>query len=207
MPTECSFGKRRKSKEKSVEPITDKKQAIFDSMLEMVKEHGFHACPMSTLAKKAGVAAGTIYHYFESKEQLIQELYVFSSDRIIKAMFEGDDEGKPYKERFFNFWMNLYRFYVSNPDVLFFFEQFYHSPYNTNRHEKKHDRFHEHLFAFIGEGVRQDCFRKVNPEILGVMVHSNIRTAARIKGFGKIKMGEQELSQISQVLWDGLTAK
>lgn len=190
-----------------MEPITDKKRAIFDSMLELVRENGFHACPMSTLAKSAGVAAGTIYHYFESKEQLIQELYAVTSDRLIKAMFEGDNEGIPYEERFFNFWMNLYHFYIVNPNELFFYEQFIHSPYNTNRYEKEHDLFHGLVFGFVEKGIQQGYFRKVNAEILGVLVHSNIRTAARIKGFGKIKMGEEELSHISQVLWDGLARR
>ena len=190
-----------------MEPITDKKRAIFDSMLELVKENGFHGCPMSSLAKSAGVAAGTIYHYFESKEQLIQELYAFTSDRIIQAMFEGDNPSLPYKDRFFNFWRNLYNFYIANPNALFFFDQFMHSPYNTKRFEEGHDRFHEQLFEFVGEGVRQGYFREVIPEILGVLVNSNIRTAARIKEFGKIEIGEKELSQISQVLWDGLVAK
>ena len=176
-------------------------------MLELVRENGFHACPMSTLAKSAGVAAGTIYHYFPSKEQLIQELYLFTSDRIIQAMFEGDKEGMPYEDRFFNFWMNLYRFYVENPNTLFFFEQFFHSPYNTSRHEKGHDRFHGLIFDFVDKGVQKGHFRPVNSAILGVLVHSNIRTAARIKEFGKINMGEQELREIYQVLWDGLAIR
>lgn len=203
-PTEYSFGIKNEGL-KPMEPITEKKRAIFDSMLELVKDHGFHGCPMSSLAKSAGVAAGTIYHYFDSKEQLIKELYVFSSARRIQAMFEGDGEDQPYKERFFRFWNNLFSFYCANPNELYFFEQFVHSPYNTWRFEEGHDHFHERLFSFVEEGVRQGLFRGVNPEILGVLVHSNIRTAARIKGFGKIETGEQEFSQIRQVLWDGLS--
>ena len=190
-----------------MEPITEKKRAIFDSMLELVKENGFHGCPMSSIAKSAGVAAGTIYHYFEGKEQLIQELYVFTSARIIEAMYDGDDEALPYKERFFKIWMNLYRFYIANPNELFFFEQFVHSPYNTFRHEKGHDAFHGQLFEFVEKGVQQGYFRSMNSEILGILVHSNIRTAAMIKGFGKIRIGEKELAQIPQVLWDGMAIR
>ncbi|MFC0182895.1 helix-turn-helix domain-containing protein [Pseudarcicella hirudinis] len=33
-------------------------------MLELIVKHGFHASPMSDVAKHANVAAGTIYHYF-----------------------------------------------------------------------------------------------------------------------------------------------
>jgi AcrR family transcriptional regulator len=57
------------------EIIAEKKKAIFESTLELVRENGFHGTPMSLVAKKAGVAAGTIYHYFESKDALIIALH------------------------------------------------------------------------------------------------------------------------------------
>ncbi|PTS95622.1 TetR family transcriptional regulator, partial [Pedobacter sp. HMWF019] len=53
-----------------------KRDAILNSTLELVKSHGFHGAPMSQIAKNANVAAGTIYHYFDSKETLIIELYI-----------------------------------------------------------------------------------------------------------------------------------
>lgn len=40
----------------------------------MVKQ-GVHATPMSQIAKEAGVAVGTIYHYFNNKEEIIEEIY------------------------------------------------------------------------------------------------------------------------------------
>ncbi len=190
-----------------MEPVSDKKRAIFDSMLELVRENGFHGCPMSTLAKSAGVAAGTIYHYFESKEQLIRELYVVTTGRMIEAMYEGINDTLPYKDSFFKLWMNLYRYYIANPNDLFFFEQFVHSPYNTYRHEEGHDAFHEKLFQFTEKGVEQGYFRSMDSGISGILVHSNIRTAARIKQFGKIRIGEEELGQIRQILWDGMTVR
>ena len=53
-------------------PGGDKRTAIFESTLALVREQGFHGTPMSQVAKKAGVAAGTLYLYFESKDHLIR---------------------------------------------------------------------------------------------------------------------------------------
>ena len=46
--------------------IPDKREAILKSTLELIKDNGFHGTPISLIAKNAGVASGTIYHYFPS---------------------------------------------------------------------------------------------------------------------------------------------
>lgn len=189
-----------------MENIADKKKAIFESMLELVKENGFHGTPMSMVAKKAGVAAGTIYHYFESKEELIGELFCLVRKKMTAAVEEGADETLPYQDRFFRIWMNLYRFYENNPNALRFFEQFVNSPYNTEKEKEGHDEFHELMFRFFRRGVDEGFFRKVNPEILGVLAHGNIIITAKMQGYGKIAISDTELQQIAQMLWEGMAA-
>ena len=50
---------------------SDKRCAIIRATLDLVAEQGFHGAPMAAVAERAGVAAGTIYRYFESKDLLI----------------------------------------------------------------------------------------------------------------------------------------
>ncbi|WPP52106.1 TetR/AcrR family transcriptional regulator [Catalinimonas niigatensis] len=183
-----------------MEDISEKKQAIFDSTLDLIKQHGFHGCPMSSVAKNAGVAAGTIYHYFESKDQLICELFTYTRGKMISILREGDDENKPYEERFFALWNNLFRFYVEEPHSYKFFEQFVNSPY----YNKSHDRLFELISDFFAKGINQGHLRSVNPEILGVLAHSSVITAAKIHQFKKIPFAETEQQQVAQIIWDGM---
>ena len=190
-----------------MENITEKKKAIFESTLELVREHGFHGCPMSAVAKNAGVAAGTIYHYFEGKDQLIRGLHEYVSSEMIEAMLAGDSGQQPFKKRYFRLWRRLYDLYVRKPGLIQFFQQYINSPYNVHEREPGHDHVHEVLFDFHREGVKAGHLRDVNPEILGLLTHRSIITAAKIHGFGKIPIGEKELAQITQVLWDGMSTK
>lgn len=184
-----------------MEDISEKKKAIFDSTLDLIKQHGFHGCPMSSVAKNAGVAAGTIYHYFESKDQLICELFTYTREKMIGILLEGDDESKPYEERFFALWNNLFRFYVEEPYSYKFFEQFINSPY----YEKTQDRLFELIFSFFKKGINQGYLRSVNPQILGVLAHGSVITAAKIYQFKKIPFAETERQQVAQIIWDGMT--
>jgi AcrR family transcriptional regulator len=48
---------------------------ILNTALELLREHGYEKTTMRAIANKAGVSLGNAYHYFSSKEQLIQAFY------------------------------------------------------------------------------------------------------------------------------------
>lgn len=66
--------------------MTDKRTAILKATLKLISENGFHGTPMSQIAEEAGVGAGTIYRYFESKEVLIHDLFLEVKREISQAM-------------------------------------------------------------------------------------------------------------------------
>src|SRR5690606_27519218 len=114
-----------------------KKCAIFESTLRLVMKQGFHGSPMSQIALDAGVATGTIYHYFSSRDELISELFKHCRQRIGDAMFKPEEQRLPYPRYFTAIWMNLVNFYMANPEVLSFMEQFFSSPYAEAVHEQR----------------------------------------------------------------------
>ena len=184
-----------------VEDISDKKQAIFESTLELIRNHGFHGAPMSLVAKNAGVAAGTIYHYFESKERLICELYEFNRERIKEVIRGALEENGSLKEKFFRVWTGLYKFYVKQPNVLIFFEQFVNSPFNVDKYP---NHFRGQLYTFFSEGIKSGKLKPIKTEILLVMVMGSITATAKLHLFGKVPLTSTDQHRISEILWDGI---
>ena len=80
--------------------MTDKQTAILDATLELVSEKGFHGTPTSAIAQEAGVGVGTIYRYFENKEDLIDELYKRLKLQLAKAVLIGYSANLPLRQRF-----------------------------------------------------------------------------------------------------------
>ncbi|MFW5756578.1 MAG: TetR/AcrR family transcriptional regulator, partial [Tangfeifania sp.] len=58
-----------------------KKKLIMDTALELFAENGFHATSISQIAKKAGISKGLAYNYFESKDEIL--------DQIVKSGFDS----------------------------------------------------------------------------------------------------------------------
>ena len=54
--------------------IAAKKKAILKSTLKLIKDNGLHGTTVSLISKNAGVASGTIYHYFPGKDDIILNL-------------------------------------------------------------------------------------------------------------------------------------
>jgi TetR/AcrR family transcriptional regulator, fatty acid metabolism regulator protein len=60
----------------------DKRERILDAAERVFAEHGFFAARVSEIAKEAGVADGTIYLYFKSKDELLISLFESRMDRF-----------------------------------------------------------------------------------------------------------------------------
>jgi len=85
-------------------------------MLELVVKQGVHATPMSQLARESNVAIGTIYHHFENKEQIIEDIYkmIFQDlGTVILANIEKNDTD--YEAIFETGWRNIYNYFITNP--------------------------------------------------------------------------------------------
>ena len=53
----------------------DKRRAILDAAITVFARQGFHSARVSDVAAEAGVAYGLVYHYFDSKDQMLNELF------------------------------------------------------------------------------------------------------------------------------------
>jgi AcrR family transcriptional regulator len=185
---------------------TDKKKIILESTLELVKEHGFHGFPMSEVAKRGGIAVGTIYHHFQGKEELIRELFEYVVDMIYQTASKGDDPKKPFKDRYFSLWENLLKLYTDKPSILRFFELYNNSSYYSPEAHTENNKFFKWLFEFFANGLASGALRPINKEMLAIIVLGNILTSAKVKinhSF-KFKSKNMDLNQIAGIVWDGI---
>ena len=71
-------------------PAADKRRAILDAAIRVFARQGFHSCRVSDIADEAGVAYGLVYHYFKSKDQVLNELFVERWSLLLTAIDEVD---------------------------------------------------------------------------------------------------------------------
>ncbi|WP_249010286.1 TetR/AcrR family transcriptional regulator [Conexibacter sp. DBS9H8] len=69
---------------------TDRRRQILDAAIRVFADQGFHTCRVSDIADAAGVAYGLVYHYFTSKEQILDTLFLERWDVMLDAIAEAD---------------------------------------------------------------------------------------------------------------------
>jgi TetR/AcrR family fatty acid metabolism transcriptional regulator len=80
-------------------PPVDRRRQILDAAIRVFARQGFHACRVSDIAREAGVAYGLVYHYFDSKEQVLNELFVERWSLLLAAIEEIDSRAIPPREK------------------------------------------------------------------------------------------------------------
>lgn len=146
--------------------VSDKRAAILEATLELISERGFYNTPMSLVAKTSGVSTGVIYHYFSSKEELINELYKEIKLEIIQAMLADYSENLSFKERFLDIWANFIRYSQNHPTKGSFLEQFENSPLIKHVMEEDFMNAVGPFFAFFQQGVEEGVFKPLPPVVL-----------------------------------------
>lgn len=71
-------------------PPIDKRRQILDAAIRVFARQGFHATRVSDIADEAGVAYGLVYHYFSSKEEVLNELFSERWSLLLAAIDEAD---------------------------------------------------------------------------------------------------------------------
>ncbi|MEA2480383.1 MAG: TetR/AcrR family transcriptional regulator, fatty acid metabolism regulator protein [Thermoleophilaceae bacterium] len=68
----------------------DKRRLILDAAIRVFARQGFHACRVSDVADEAGVAYGLVYHYFDSKEEILNTLFTERWQLMLDAIVAID---------------------------------------------------------------------------------------------------------------------
>jgi AcrR family transcriptional regulator len=75
---------------KAAAPAVDKRRQILDAAIRVFARQGFHSTRVSDIADEAGVAYGLVYHYFKSKDEVLNELFSERWSLLLAAIEEAD---------------------------------------------------------------------------------------------------------------------
>jgi len=94
----------------------DKRNAILEAAVRVFAKRGLTAAPTSEISKQAGVAEGTLFTYFETKDDLINALYRELKLELADAMMSGFPRKKSVRVRLRHVWDCYVNWGVANPE-------------------------------------------------------------------------------------------
>lgn len=190
-----------------------RREEILEAALILFSSKGFHTVSMQDIASESEFGVGTLYNFFESKEQLFAELMKAGIEKIGQLMIPILDSNQEEKEKLSEF----IRVHVDIIESNIEFIKLYISQYGTTT--AANPRFKDistdlkttvaaKLESVIRAGMQKQIFRHVHPEIVALSLRVTVEAFSleSSEHFDKAKVKEG-LSKIEEFFLNSLLRK
>ncbi|WP_211999798.1 TetR/AcrR family transcriptional regulator [Chitinophaga sp. HK235] len=185
----------------------DKKYArIFRAVLKLVAKKGLAGMTMGDISKEAGIATGTLYVYFSSKDELINALFAACRENSVTISFKGYNAQQPFKPAFRNIWMNILRYRLQNFEEFIFLEQCYHSPYITAATREKARQLTEPFYALISRGQSEQLIKNIETDLLITFIIGSMNELVKQIHYSGIALTRSRMNHTFDLCWDAIRA-
>jgi AcrR family transcriptional regulator len=182
---------------------TDKRRLILDAAVRVFARQGFHTCRVSDIADEAGVAYGLVYHYFSSKEEILDTLFLERWDIMLGAIAEADASQRSPRDKLFaiaGFIIDSYRHDPELMKVIIVEVTRAANTFGLTHLAKIRDAYSQ--IAAIVEHAQQDgAFRtEVTPEFAAQAFYGSIEQVLTGWIFDSVAVDESELERAKTLI-------
>jgi AcrR family transcriptional regulator len=187
------------------EQVKDKRTAIMKATLKLFTERGFHGTSTAQISKEAGIATGTLFNYFPTKEDLINSLYFEVKGDLSRIMGKGIETEIAFQDKLRKLWSNLVKWGVDNQEEFHFVGQFCSSPYITKFTREEVMKEYVFLHDLVNEGIKTGEIRDFSAELTIAMFYQASRTVVNLILDSDSSLDENKVLEDGfQIIWRGL---
>jgi TetR/AcrR family fatty acid metabolism transcriptional regulator len=96
----------------------DKRRIILDAAIRVFARQGFNGCRVSDIADEAGVAYGLVYHYFNSKDEILDTLFLERWNILLATIAEQDRRPMPARDKLYAIAAFIVDSYAHDPELM-----------------------------------------------------------------------------------------
>ena len=179
---------------------TDRPTAIRRALRDLVAARGFHGASMSAVAREAGVAAGTAYVHYGSKDDLVVATYLEVKRELGQEVMAALDPAAEPRGRYLHMMTAMHEHLRREPERARFLTQLEESPF--------HERARAELFAagdpIAEEATRPDLAERLVDLPLDVIYQLSMGVIVRIVASG-VPLTDAELHTLIDATWRAIT--
>jgi len=181
-----------------------RKKLIFTTARKIIVENGLFDSSMGKIAKEANIPVGSIYTYYKSKEELINDIFVETKKEMGQYIFQPIVANKNEKEELKIYWIRSVDFGLEHQEKFFFAEQFANSPLIkiTNK-EEVHQTF-ERIFFLLEKGVKGGILKSLSVPVLHNIIYANVLGTIKFFALAGTNITEKLKDQLFECCWDSI---
>jgi AcrR family transcriptional regulator len=181
----------------------DKRRLILDAAIRVFARQGFHHCRVSDVADEAGVAYGLVYHYFGSKEEILNQVFSERWQLMLDAIAEIDRQEVPARDKLYMVASFIIDSYHHEPELMKVIIVEVTRAANTfGRHHLDKIREAYTMIAAICESARQDgSFKEdISAEFAAMCFYGAIEQLLSGWIFGYLPTSDEEFERAKSLV-------
>lgn len=182
----------------------DRRSSILDAALQCFVERGFYGTAIPQIAEQANIAAGTIYHYFESKEILVNALYRHWKGAISRRVFTAFPQAAPVREQFRVMWHEMVAFALAEPTAFAFIELHNHASYLDAESQAIDRTVKEFTRAVIYSAQKDGLVKPLDARVLMELVFGAFIGMMRANWERRIELTDEVIAAAEHACWDAV---
>jgi AcrR family transcriptional regulator len=187
-------------------PASAKEEAILAAALELFVARGFYGTAVPAVAERAGVAAGTIYHYFASKEALVNALYRRWKQEIASFVFTQFPVTASTREQVSAMWRYMARFALDHPAAFAFLEFHEHRSYLDAESLALENQLKDFGAAFVAKAQARGELRPMNTVLMMELVFGAFGGMMRAHYDGRVTLDDAAIADAEAACWAAIVA-
>jgi len=186
-----------------VTTATDKRRVILDAAVRVFARQGFHTCRVSDIADEAGVAYGLVYHYFSSKEEILDTLFLERWDVMLTAIAETDGSERSPREKLHAVAAFIIDSYRHDPELMKVIIVEVTRAANTFglTHLAKIREAYAGIAAIVAHAQAEGAFRaEITPEFAAQAFYGSVEQVLTGWIFESVPVGDDELERAKTLI-------
>lgn len=192
----------------------ERRRQILDAAIQVFARQGFHSTRVSDIADEADVAYGLVYHYFPSKENVLDELFLERWSLLLESIREADGTDLPPRQKLGSVARFIIDSYRYDPDLMKVIIVEVTRAANSfgQTHLDQIDAAYRLIAKIVAEGQERGDFRReVDPYFTSMAFYGVIEQLLTGWIFGIVPAGDAEFDQASELVvstvCDGLESR
>ncbi|MBI6118241.1 TetR/AcrR family transcriptional regulator [Salegentibacter maritimus] len=181
-----------------------KRDALVKATIRLVNNNGFHATPMSKIAKMAEVSPGTIYLYFKNKQDLVNQVYIEVKAAFSEFAFRDYKEDLTVKEGFKNIWKNIAEFKLKEFEEAMFLSQCDNTPIIDEPSRQEGLKHLQPLLDLLERGQKEGIIKPVSPYMLYAFSIYPIAFFMNMQERAIFKLTRENIEEAYEMAWNSI---
>lgn len=181
----------------SITKLSERQEQILKATLDLVAEHGLLKTSISKISKHAKCSPGIVYHYFKSKDEIMETLFMRIFHEMMTYVMDESVLNRPIAERYKALWLRKYQFHLNNPDKTIFIEHYKNSSYYTDEIEQASQALMGGLMAMGQSDIERGLVINLPLDIIYTMTFIVALNLAKSHNHADIRLDDDMLDTIA----------